>query len=89
MATYMVGYDLNKTGQDYESLKEAIKSYGNWWHHLDSTWLIVTSSSAEEIRNHLRRYIDSNDELLVAKLTGEGAWAGFNTSGSTWLKNYL
>lgn len=90
MKTYLIGYDLNKKGQDYEKLKEKIKELANgYWHHLDSTWLIKTDSSAKSLRDILENYIDSNDELLVAKLSGESAWTGFNKSGSDWLRNNL
>ena len=90
MKTYLIGYDLNKTGQDYTSLIDAIKALsGYWWHHLDSTWIIKSDSSAASIRDSLKKHIDGNDELLVVRLQGEGAWAGFNTKGSEWLLNNL
>jgi hypothetical protein len=89
MKTYMIGYDLSRPHQDYAKLIEAIKSYANWWHCLDSTWLIKTGQTATQIRDYLRQYIDNNDELLVAGLTGESAWAGFNEECSTWLKNSI
>jgi len=87
--TVLVGYDLNRPGQDYTSLFEAIKSLGAWWHHLDSTWLIKTSYSAEYVRDSLRPHLDNNDELLVTSLTGEAAWHGFSDSGGSWLYNNL
>lgn len=92
MKTYLVGYDLNRPRgeDDYQQLTDALKtSFDNWWHHLDSTWIIKTNLSAVEIRDSLTRYIDSGDELLVVQLSGEGAWTGFNTNGSTWLKTNL
>ena len=46
MATYMIGYDLNRPGQDYPALIDAIKRLGTWWHHLDSTWIVVTDQKA-------------------------------------------
>jgi hypothetical protein len=89
-ASYMIGYDLNKPGQDYKDLIEAIKQVGSmWWHCLDSTWIVKTDKSAKEIRDELKPHIDASDELLVAKLSGEGAWTGFDTDCSTWLKNNL
>lgn len=89
--TYLIGYDLNKAGQDYATLIEKIKevSNGTWWHHLDSTWVIKSEKSAKDIKDILQKYIDSNDELLVVHLSGEGAWAGFNDKGSSWLKENL
>ena len=89
MATYMIGYDLNKKGQDYRSLIDAIKSYGTYWSCLDSAWIIITTKSAIEIRNHLQQFIDSNDELLVVALTGEAAWIGFDAQCSDWLMSNL
>ena len=90
MATYMIGYDLNKPGQDYDDLIDAIKNIGsNWWHCLDSTWIVVTDKSAVTIRDQLSPHIDRNDELLVARLTGEAAWTGFDDKCSNWLKNNL
>lgn len=89
MATYLIGYDLNKQ-KDYPKLIDAIKALsGTWWHHLDSTWILVTNKSAADIRDILRKHIDGDDELLVVKLSGEGAWAGFNEQGSKWLKDNL
>lgn len=89
MATYLIGYDLNKQ-KDYPELIEAIKALsGTWWHHLDSTWILVTEKSAADMRDTLKKHIDGDDELLVVKLNGEGAWAGFNEKGSKWLKDNL
>jgi hypothetical protein len=90
MATYIIGYDLNSPGQNYEDLFEKIKSIaGGWWHHLDSTWIITHNGPASTIRDALTPHIDTNDELLVVKSGGEGAWCGFNVKGSEWLKENL
>lgn len=86
----MIGYDLNKSDKDYDGLIDKIKEIsGTWWHHLDSTWIIKTNKSAQEIRDLLSPFIDSNDELLVAQISGDAAWKGFNDKGSSWLKNNL
>jgi len=89
MAMYMVGYDLTKPVQDYSGLELALKAYRNWWHHLDSTWIVETDDSADQVKNHLRQYLDKNDELLVAALGSPAAWSGFNAKGAHWLKGYL
>lgn len=90
MATYLIGYDLNRPHKDYPELIEAIKALGGtWWHHLDSTWIIKHAGPATAIRDALRLHIDSNDELLVVHLSGEGAWAGFSDKGSKWLRDNL
>lgn len=90
MKCYMIGYDLNKPGQDYKDLIEAIKRLADeWCHDLDSTWFVVTDMSAVEIRNYLSPYLDSSDKLIVAKLAGEAAWVGFSAEVTEWLKSAL
>lgn len=85
----MVGYDLNDPGQDYSDLHEAIKDLGAWWHHLDSTWLVDTSKSTSEVRDELKQEMDSNDTLLVAKLSGGWSSWNVNESGTDWLHDHL
>lgn len=46
----MIAYDLNSPGQNYDDLIEDIKSLGPWWHHLDCTWLVKTTTAATELR---------------------------------------
>lgn len=89
MSVYAVSYDLHDPGQDYEDLHEAIKDFGSWWHHLESTWLVDTTSSASDIRDDLKPYLDSNDELLVVRLSGAWATWGVNDSGNDWLHDHL
>jgi hypothetical protein len=92
MNTLLVGYDLNKRGQKYDELIEFLKSDVNWWHYLDSTWLVKTEKTPVQMRNELRSqgFIDDNDEVLVIDVTGRAsAWFGFTEKGSKWLKDYL
>ncbi|HWO15328.1 MAG TPA: hypothetical protein VNM89_01280 [Solirubrobacterales bacterium] len=89
MATLLVGYDLNKPGQDYSGLIKRLKNVGTtWWHRLDSTWLVKTTMSPSELRDDLKNYIDSGDELLVIDVTGAG-WAGTGFSNYRWLHDNL
>jgi hypothetical protein len=90
MPTLLIGYDLNKPGQNYEPLWDKLKSYGTWWHHLDSTWLIRTNLSATQLRDALAPLIDSSDELLVIDVSGR-SWAGrgFSDRAFQWLHDNL
>lgn len=91
MAAYIVSYDLNKprANDDYKNLIEQLKTYAKWWHYLDSTWVIQSTQTSAQIRDTLRAYVDSGDELLVARLTGEAAWVGFDDNASKTLKDIL
>lgn len=90
MKSFLIGYDLNKPGQNYDNLFAAIKALtSTWWHCLDSTWIIKSNSTAALIRDALIPHIDKNDRLLVVQLSGEGAWVGFDDQCSSWLKEQL
>lgn len=68
----------------------ALKDYLNWWHQLDSTWLIKTEDTHVAVRDHLKKFIDKGDELLVMDVTGAtAAWTGFSDKGSSWIKTNL
>lgn len=70
---YLVTYDLKQPGQDYSNVHDAIKSCGAWWHHLESTWLVDSSLSADQISKRVLQHIDPNDSLLVIGVTSEHA----------------
>lgn len=65
---YAVSYDLNKSGQDYKGLHEELKKSNSWWHFLDSTWLIYTSETADQLYARIGSYIDKNDYALVIEV---------------------
>jgi hypothetical protein len=91
VTAYIIGYDIHPTKDEkYENLTEAIKNIGStWWHHLDSTWVVVSDKTASEIRDVLKNHMYKDDQLLVMKSSGVASWYGFNENGSKWLKKYL
>ena len=62
---YVVSYDLRKPGQDYKGLFDELEASPSWWHYLESTWLIATSESANELYNRLRKHLDGGDSILI------------------------
>lgn len=85
-ATYIVSYDLDNPGQNYKDLITAIKTHA-YAKITESCWCIFTDSSSTDIRNDLKQYIDANDKLFVAKLSGESAWSGLPDKVSEWILN--
>ena len=68
---YMITYDLNKQGQDYENVIQAIKdaSTGVWCTYWKSSFLIKSNlQTANEVFNKIQPYLDSNDTLLVIEV---------------------
>lgn len=69
MNTYSINYDLKQPGRDYSGLYRAIKDLGAWWHNLESTWLVATRFSADEVWKRLETHIDANDRMLIIKVS--------------------
>lgn len=82
MAVYLISYDLDKPGQDYPRLITELERLGAV-KVLYSEWMFRSTSSAKEIRDWLKSFIDSNDMLLVVALTGEAAWTSLMVSNDT------
>jgi len=75
MGKYLVTYDLNKTGQNYDGLNAAIKTYP-WAKIATTTYAIKSTQSATEIRNALQKHIDANDRIFVANIAND--WGAYN-----------
>jgi hypothetical protein len=91
MTTLLIGYDIHPTkGAGYDKLTEIIQSLGDWWHHLESTWIVRCAQSPSQVRDQLKSYIGNDDQLLVIEISGDKAeWAGVNGAGSQWLKDNI
>lgn len=72
----IICYDLCASGRNYDDLYKYIKSYAIWAHVTESTWFISTDKTCVDIKNDLKRIVDSNDRIFVAELTGTAA--GYN-----------
>ena len=88
MRVYQISYDLRKQ-RNYNALYERIKKLGHWGHILESSWVVATNLSATQIRDDLLQTIDSDDGLLVTRLSGEAAWYGLGANIDRWLKEKL
>lgn len=87
--SYLISYDLIKD-KDYEKIFEGIKNISNGYKRvLKSVWIIGHNGTSADIRDSLKPYMDSDDKLLVLKLTGEGAWRNLGESNTNWLKENL
>lgn len=65
MAVFLVSYDLNKQGQNYTNLINAIKTYDAYIKCLHSQWLISTNDNIDSVYVYLSNKIDNNDLLLI------------------------
>ena len=87
MTCYIISYDLVRN-RNYGQLHNAIKTYSKWAKITESTWAVVTTKSAVQIREHLLKFMDNDDRLFVIKSGVEAAWQN-SICKNAWLKENL
>ena len=88
MKTILITYDLKKPGQDYKDLIDKIKSLSsNWWHCLESVWIIKTNLSPFDVVSQLLPHVDNSDRIFSTEVSKN--WACFiktNDECVSWLQ---
>ena len=75
MALYFLSYDLRQA-RNYQPLYDALSSF-NAIRILESTWCFNRiNTTATNLRDHFRNYIDNDDGLIVSEVTN---WASYKT----------
>lgn len=87
---YMITYDLNKEGQKYKDVINAIKdaSSGVWCSYWESSYIIKSNlTTADDVFKLIKPHLDSNDLLFIAEITNnyqgwltEEQWNYINSS---------
>ena len=72
-------------------LYEAIKSYNEWQHPLESTWIVCTSETANDISAKLRSdgKMDNSDLLFVCALEINDRQGWLDKSVWNWIKTRI
>lgn len=86
---YIISYDLSSPGRIYEELLKRIKTSYAWARLGGSAYVIITDSTAVQIRDYLQGALDPNDKLFVGVLNAPAAWVGLGDEVSNWLRNNL
>lgn len=65
---HMISYDLNKPGQNYDNVHEAIEGLGVWCHYLESTYLVNTSLSLDDVQSKVTSCLDASDRMIICEI---------------------
>lgn len=68
MANYIVTYDLNKRGQNYECITGKLAKM-NSFHAQGSVWFVKSDQTASELVDALKPCLDNNDSLFVSPVS--------------------
>lgn len=67
----MITYDLNSPGQRYKEVRDTIKetlATGGWCNYWESSFLIKSRYTPNEMLEKLKPYIDKDDRFLIIEV---------------------
>jgi len=77
VALYLVTYDLiGKSFDQYETLIAELEGLGAR-RVLLFQWVLRSDNTAAEIRDHIRRFMHPNDQILVTAMGQWASWKAF------------
>ncbi|MEE9170264.1 MAG: hypothetical protein V3U73_10885 [bacterium] len=85
---FLVSYDLKKPGRDYSSLYALLKSAPQWWHFLESTWLLHTNESLDNWGEKIRNVMDQNDHFIIVDITRRARQGWLPEEAWKWIQEY-
>lgn len=66
-----IAYDLMSPGQNYDAVRDAIKSLGSWHQFQFSLFYVHTDLAPDKAYLEVQRCLDSNDRLAVINADNE------------------
>lgn len=85
MKVLLITYQLRNPSILYLNLFNEIKRT-LWWHHLESTWIIVTNESPKEVHERLWKKMFSNDTILIVEIK-QNYWGSLPSEAWKWLQD--
>lgn len=82
----LITYEISDKSRNLTELHKVIKSTGNWWHHIDTSWIIQTTEDANKWYNKLKPHFKDADRFLVVKIT-EHHQGWLTEDAWKWLRN--
>ena len=70
MHNLFIAYDLMNLGKNYEGVRDAIKSLGQWYQFQFSLFYVNTRFTAQEAHDIVRCAMDADDRLCVINAAG-------------------
>ena len=89
MVCYIVIFELSDPAR-LATVREALKSFGNYCPLTTRAWAIKTEKSAVQVRDQLSTAFGPDDRLFILRSGTEGAWRNsYSVKHNDWLKKNL
>lgn len=88
----LVTYDLTRgSREDYSRLFDELKSppTNGWWHHLESTWILSTEETPDQLYRRIEPHIHDDDNILIVRIDGQPRQGWLKEKAWTWLRKHV
>lgn len=82
---YLITYSLKTPNWNYTGFFSALQSIGPWWHYLDTTWIIKSNLTAQQIHAVLAPHLSRNDLMLVVEIVPGNRFGWLPPDAWTWI----
>ncbi len=87
MNAYLFVYDRDSVS-DFVALHNGIKNdtnIGTWWHYLNSAYILMSNSSADQLSDSIRTYFPSGTYLVI-KITRSNYQGYLSKEAWDWIR---
>ncbi|UCC11803.1 MAG: hypothetical protein JSW02_10730 [candidate division WOR-3 bacterium] len=88
MNLYLVSCDLKKAGRDYSTLLKIFMSTESHLYLLESTWILLTKKSMDEMFTKIRNAVDKNDYFIIVDIKGQQKMGRLPEKAEEWFKKH-
>jgi hypothetical protein len=74
---YLVSYTLNPPRVLPPAFLTALQGAGEWWHYLDSTWIISTTEDINALSRRIIPPLNPEDRILMVQIMPNAATQGW------------
>ncbi len=82
---YIITYNLKNSIWNYTGFFNALQSIGPWWHYLDSTWIIKTNYTSQQIYSMLGQHLSKSDLILIVEIIPGNRYGWLTKDAWDWI----
>lgn len=85
MKKYLITYNLKTPNWNYSGFFASLQNLGAWWHYLDTTWIIKSNLTSQQIHAVLAPHLSRNDLMLVIEIVPSNRFGWLPPDAWTWI----
>jgi hypothetical protein len=86
MKKYLITYNLKTPNWNYTGFFNALQNIGPWWHYIDSTWIVKSNLTAQQIYSRIAPgFLSTSDFILIIEIKSESKFGWLPQEAWNWI----